>query len=511
MSSAFGEEEDGLEQEVQRARMLYVERRLRVLRGEEELVALTTTAEEMQQTVKSSLARTALLAVGYCLLAIVLLMPTEEWSAADCAYFAIVTLTTVGYGDLSPSTDAGKIVSMLLSVGGLVIVTSSLTQLIEAFVRQRNANAVAASLQRLDDTTSLIQEANLTSSAGSGGSGGSGDSGGRGGSGGSWSGSGSGVGRGHASRAGGGGIAGISLVGEWMVTATSLLHDVRNAATATTRRCATRVFGLAGANRLVQLMSSVLWVLQTASPLLAAIAGGACLGYFAEGWTLLDSVYYSVISLLTVGYGDFSPVTRAGRTVCTLCLPVACAASLRSISRLGSAIDYGGKARSIAPSSAGGGGRDGRAKVTDERIERMHQMLSAAVGGEDGLITEADFLCTSLLEMELVEPEILKKVREQFYRLDRRAAGFLSMAGYRAMLTSTESGAKGRWRYAAAATMQEQRVLRRLRAFDRSFGMRDSEGGRLSCGGGASGAATSSEANGVRASDNASSASAFMC
>lgn len=34
---------------------------------------------------------------------------------------------------------------------------------------------------------------------------------------------------------------------------------------------------------------------------------------WAEGWGLLDSIYFSVITISTVGYGDFSPQTPIGK------------------------------------------------------------------------------------------------------------------------------------------------------------------------------------------------------
>lgn len=34
---------------------------------------------------------------------------------------------------------------------------------------------------------------------------------------------------------------------------------------------------------------------------------------FIEGWSWLDSLYFSVITLTTIGYGDFSPQTNLGK------------------------------------------------------------------------------------------------------------------------------------------------------------------------------------------------------
>jgi len=43
------------------------------------------------------------------------------------------------------------------------------------------------------------------------------------------------------------------------------------------------------------------------------LALGSTVYHFIEGWSWIDSLYFSVITLTTIGYGDFSPQTNAGK------------------------------------------------------------------------------------------------------------------------------------------------------------------------------------------------------
>jgi len=43
----------------------------------------------------------------------------EKWNWLDSFYYIIVTLGTVGYGDFTPKTDAGKLYAMALIIVGI--------------------------------------------------------------------------------------------------------------------------------------------------------------------------------------------------------------------------------------------------------------------------------------------------------------------------------------------------------------------------------------------------------
>lgn len=53
----------------------------------------------------------------------------EGWSWIDCFYFSVITLSTIGYGDFSPQTDAGKLFTIGYIIIGMSIILSFINTL----------------------------------------------------------------------------------------------------------------------------------------------------------------------------------------------------------------------------------------------------------------------------------------------------------------------------------------------------------------------------------------------
>ena len=47
----------------------------------------------------------------------------EDWSWVDSLYFCVVAVTTVGFGDLSPTSDGAKLFTVFYIVSGVAIIS----------------------------------------------------------------------------------------------------------------------------------------------------------------------------------------------------------------------------------------------------------------------------------------------------------------------------------------------------------------------------------------------------
>jgi len=74
---------------------------------------------------KDSLVAVCILAAGYILISALIIFNVEPESFGtffDAIYWATVSLTTVGYGDIYPVTTIGRVITMISSIFGIAIV-----------------------------------------------------------------------------------------------------------------------------------------------------------------------------------------------------------------------------------------------------------------------------------------------------------------------------------------------------------------------------------------------------
>ena len=61
----------------------------------------------------------------------------EDWTLLDAAFFSVVTISTVGYGELVPQTAAGKIFAMFYILVGLGVFVAAASAVAEALMRRQ--------------------------------------------------------------------------------------------------------------------------------------------------------------------------------------------------------------------------------------------------------------------------------------------------------------------------------------------------------------------------------------
>ena len=60
----------------------------------------------------------------------------ENWRWLDSIYFSVVAISTVGFGDFSPATSAGKIFTIFYIVVGLGVFVAAVTTIADSILSQ---------------------------------------------------------------------------------------------------------------------------------------------------------------------------------------------------------------------------------------------------------------------------------------------------------------------------------------------------------------------------------------
>jgi len=71
----------------------------------------------------------------------------EGWDWLDSFYFATITLTTIGFGDLHPTHDLSKVFTMFYAVGGISLMLYSLNAVAQYYVEKRYPKVIGQAIE----------------------------------------------------------------------------------------------------------------------------------------------------------------------------------------------------------------------------------------------------------------------------------------------------------------------------------------------------------------------------
>mmetsp|Transcript_446 Transcript_446/g.976 ORF Transcript_446/g.976 Transcript_446/m.976 type:complete len:340 (+) Transcript_446:239-1258(+) len=257
----------------------------------------------------------------------------EKWSFTDATYFLMVTLTTVGYGDITPTTQASRLFTMFFVIFGISIVAVALVEVANFFMEKRE--------ELIKSTrTEVIKKA----------------------------------------AANDGGVA------EESEAADSPYAKFKE---------------FLAAHPTVGLILNL--------GMYCLIAGGIFV--WIEGWNMADSIYFTMITGTTVGFGDISPQTPQGRWFAVFFLPFAVIFVSTQLSSLANILL--------------GKTEDTKVKALMSVDLSLEALLNMDTDG-DGTITEFEFMKFMMVTAGMADEETLDSLHKRFEEMDADGSGALT-------------------------------------------------------------------------------------
>ncbi|TYZ63545.1 hypothetical protein PybrP1_007814, partial [[Pythium] brassicae (nom. inval.)] len=194
----------------------------------------------------------------------------EDWPIVDCVYYAMVIVTTVGYGDVTPKTTAGKAFTIFFAFYGIVTIGIALGKLARLFLDRQKSIAKEATRKMMHNVDSASTVANLQA-------------------------------------------APDTAADKELALGVAVSSSSSGKAKKKTRRPKWFRAIFSDSNKAIT---------TALVPIGVSIGGGLIIGAI-EGWPVVDCFYFSIITITTVGFGDRSPTSEAARIFAIFYLPLA--------------------------------------------------------------------------------------------------------------------------------------------------------------------------------------------
>jgi potassium channel subfamily K len=305
-----------------------------------------------------------LLAIGVLVFSLLV----EGWSILDSLYFTIVLLTTIGYGDMTPSTPAGKIFASFFALGGIVVLGLALgvvgSQLVEA--------EISAAEKMKEKTSQMLERAFIPKRAD-------------------------------------GLIASDSSTSLSSLDSSGLLtsHHVELLESILTIQQSEESY----VKKMGRKCLSILSMIRKQLPGLLPILAGALIISTLEKWAWYDAFYYSVVTATTIGFGDLTPTSELTKFCAVIFIPFA-VANMGYI--LGQCATFLVEQRREEHNK--------KLWTCDLKLED----LQALDEDHDGGVNELEYIKYMLIAMKKVDSNLFDELHDQFRQLDLNNDGVVT-------------------------------------------------------------------------------------
>jgi potassium channel subfamily K len=160
----------------------------------------------------------------------------------------------------------------------------------------------------------------------------------------------------------------------------------------------------------VSLMDNIKEVVLAEMPAILLVSAAALVLGIREGWTLVSTIYFCIMSATTTGFGDYSPTTQIDKVYCIFFLPLAVAVFGEVLGRIAGVYI--------------------QRKVHRAEVKFLHRSVTRCDLGrmdanKDGMVDMEEFLTFMLVALQKVDRESIDDLKTIFRSLDKNGNGMI--------------------------------------------------------------------------------------